>query len=260
MKLIDELIDEKLGINSYGMRIYIIISLFFLADGSEMIIESLLIMKLGDLWDLSHTQKGFLGSAVFLGFFIGAIISGKLSDTYGRRPVFIAGSIVTAVFSLVSAFSPNYYFLVVMRSFFGMGVGLSIPSCSALAIEITPTKYRAWVLNLIWVFFPFGEIFAVLIASAVINKVHGWRYLLGIVSIPAAISCIMSFFVNESPRFYLVTKQFDRAFINLDRILQYSKDRILLNEEMKNRIIAEEVQESDEIQLKSNCSKYATKK
>ena len=52
----DAIID-KLGINWYNMRIYIILSLFFLADGAEMIVISLLITKLGEIWDLCTLKK-----------------------------------------------------------------------------------------------------------------------------------------------------------------------------------------------------------
>ncbi len=259
MKLIDEIIDKKLGLTSYAFRIYIIIALFFLADGGEMIIESLLITKLGVIWQLSHSQKGFLGSAVFVGFFLGAMISGKLSDTLGRRPIFIAGAIITAVFAVVSALSPNYYFLLIIRAFFGSGVGMSIPACSSLAVEITPSKYRAWVMNLVWIFFPVGEIFSVLVASYILNKENGWRWLLAVVGVPATVTCILSFFVNESPRFYLGTKQFDKAFINLNRILEYAEEKIELSEEMKDRIIAEETDNEGDKIIKSNFSTLCEK-
>jgi len=224
-----------------------------------MVIESLIITKLQVVWDLNHAQRGFLGSAVFVGFFIGAFVSGKLSDVYGRRPVFIVGAFTTAVFSFISAVSPNYYFLLVIRAFFGSGVGISIPACSSLAVEITPTKYRAWVMNLVWVFFPVGEIFSVIIASYMLNEENGWRWLLAVVSIPATISCILSLFINESPRFYLSTRQFDKAFINLDRILKYSTDRIELTPEMKNRIINEELGDEDAKVIKSNYSTLCKK-
>lgn len=259
MKLIDDIIDNKLGLTSYGFRIYIIIGLFFLADGGEMVIESLLITKLGSIWDLSHTQKGILGSAVFVGFFIGAVVSGKLSDTLGRRPIFIAGSVMTCVFAVLSAISPNYYFLLIIRALFGSGVGMSIPACSSLAVEITPTKYRSWVMNLVWIAFPVGEVFSVLVASYLLDSDNGWRWLLAIVGIPATVSCVMSFFVNESPRFYLSTRQFDKAFINLERILYYAKEKVELTPELKNRIIQEEAVSEIKSDYATLCKKDYTR-
>ena len=101
---IDQIINS-IGITRYHYKLYTIFALFLLADGAEMIVVSLLITKLTTLWDLSIGQKGFLGSAVFVGFFLGAIIAGKISDTKGRKPTYIIGSLLVFIFSTVSAFS-----------------------------------------------------------------------------------------------------------------------------------------------------------
>jgi putative MFS transporter len=234
---VDKLIDE-IGITWYNMRIYIILSLFFLADGAEMIVISLLVSKLGAEWGLSHTEKAFMGSAVFVGFFIGALISGKLSDTRGRKPTFIIGALLVCIFATGSAFSPNYLSFLILRALNGLGIGMSIPSSTSLATEITPTVYRAWVLNLVWIFFPFGEIFAVLIAKNVLETNQGWRYLLGYVAIPTILAFILSFFIFESPKYYLAIKEYDKAFNGLNRMMSYvNKSKI--SEQLKNKIIRE---------------------
>ena len=252
--MLDELINT-VGINCYSFRIYSIIALFLLADGGEMIVISILIPELTKIWNLSELEKGFLGSAVFVGFFFSTLISGKFADLYGRKPAFITGAVTSAVFALVSAFSPNYYVLLTFRAFFGIGVGISVPSASSLAAEITPTKYRSWVLNLVWMFFPVGEVISVISAKYLLNSTDGWRYLLGIVAIPNIISCIISFFINESPRFYITNEKYEEGFINLDRILQRSKEKIELTNEHKERIMKEE-----KLDLKSNYTSLCKKK
>lgn len=234
---VDKIIND-LGLNSYNMRIFIVLSLFFLADGAEMIVISLLITKMGQLWNLSHTEKGMMGSAVFVGFFIGALSSGKFSDTKGRKPTFIAGALIVCIFSTLSAFSFNYYWFLIFRALNGFGIGMSIPSSTSLCTEITPTVWRAWVLNMVWIFFPFGEIFSVLIARAVLEKEDGWRLLLGFAAIPSVLAFIISFFIYESPKFYLATKEYDKAYNGLNRILKF-KNLPELTQETKDKILKE---------------------
>ena len=253
-KLVDELID-KIGLTRYAFRIYFIIALFFLADGGEMIVISLLISRLGNLWHLSHAEKGYLGSAVFLGFFLGAIIAGIISDNYGRKPTFMVGAFVASIFSMASAFSPNFPSLVVFRALFGLGVGMSVPSCLSLATEITPNKFRAIIINGVWFFFPIGEIMAVIVAKYVLSTEDGWKLLLGVVAVPISISSLFCLFINESPRFYLSKKSFGKAFETFEETLEYGEEKIELTDEMKNRIIKEE----SATEIKANFSTLFSK-
>jgi MFS family permease len=246
---VDKIINE-LGLNSYNMRIFIVLSLFFLADGAEMIVISLLITKMGQLWNLTNTEKGMMGSAVFVGFFIGALSSGKFSDTKGRKPTFIAGALIVCIFSTLSAFSFNYYWFLIFRALNGFGIGMSIPSSTSLCTEITPTVWRAWVLNMVWIFFPFGEIFAVFIAKAVLEKEDGWRLLLGFAAIPTVLAFIISFFIYESPKYYLATKEYDKAYNGLNRIFKF-KNLPELTQETKDKIFKEN-EESTKNNIKPN--------
>jgi putative MFS transporter len=234
---IDTLIDS-LGISWYNIRIYSIISLFLLADGAEMIVISLILTKLGskEVWALTDTQKGMIGSAVFVGFFVGALVSGKLADTKGRKPTFIIGSLIVCIFATFSALAPNFGVFIALRILNGFGIGMSVPSSTSLATEVTPKHLRAWVLNLVWVFFPFGEIFAVLLARALLPNQDGWRFLMGFAAIPSLIAFLISFFIFESPKFYMATKKYEKAFNGLDRMLNY-KNKPGLTQEEKEQMI-----------------------
>jgi len=226
--LIDTLIDD-VGITWYHFRIYLILSLFFLADGAEMIVISLLIKQMGEIWNLSASEKGFTGSAVFIGFFIGALVAGKISDVHGRKPVFVAGSILVCTFSIASAFANNFTTFLILRALNGFGIGISIPSSSSLAAEITPTQYRSWVLNLVWIFFPFGEVLTTVIAKYILKRENGWRYLLGFAALPTVLSAVICFFIYESPRFYFTIRNYDKAFLGLERMIKNRNDTILDN-------------------------------
>jgi putative MFS transporter len=241
--LVDELVNRN-GITFYHFRTYIVIALFLLADGAEMIVISLLVSRLGKLWDLDVSQKGFMGSAVFVGFFFGAIIAGKLSDNKGRKPTYIVGSLIVCLFSSLSAISPNYTAFLIFRALNGFGIGMTVPSASSLSAEITPNKYRGWVLNLVWVLFPIGEIIAVVIARFELQSENGWRLLLGFAAIPCFIACCLSCFITESFRFYLATKQYEKGFEGLNRLLKVpltdiQKHKIIEEQEKKKHIKSE---------------------
>ena len=246
---VDSIINNA-GITSYNLRVYLIIALFFLADGGEMIVISLLVSKLGHKWQLDHFEKGFIGAGVFIGFFFGALLSGKISDSKGRKPAFITGATIVCIFAILSSLSPSYYFLVLCRCCSGLGLGLSVPAATALATEITPTNLRAWVLSLIWLFFPVGEMLAVIIAENVLYQYeNGWRVMLGCIGIPSLINCCVSYFIHESPRYFLTMKQYAKAFDSLD-IIRISNNKHKLSTEEKEIIISQSNAEGDENDIK----------
>lgn len=232
-KVIDKVLEES-GYHTYNLRIFIILSLFFLADGGEMIVISLIVNELETTWNLSSTQKGFVGSAVFIGFYIGTLIGGKLSDSKGRLITFTIGAVIVFIFGVISAFSPNYTFLIFMRGTFGLGVGMSIPSSTSLLTEITPHKYRSFVLTMVWFTFPFGEILAILFAKNLLVSDYGWRYLLFLVTVPAFFSIILTCFMIESPRFYYSKGLYHKASDCLDLILvSVAKSKLTSEERMQ---------------------------
>lgn len=230
--LIEKIIEES-NVNTYNVRMFMILILFFLADGGEMVVISLIVKKLGIVWNLTPGEKGFIGSGVFIGFYFGALVGGKLSDNIGRKPTFMIGAACVFVFGIISAFSPNYTFLLFMRACFGFGVGLAIPSSTSLLTELTPAKSRAFVLVFVWFSFPIGEGLAVVIAKLCMDYDDGWRYLLFFVAIPAFICLLFSCLMIESPRFYYSKGQYDKAADCLNQILKSRNKPALTDFERK---------------------------
>lgn len=66
------------------------------------------------------------------GFAVGQILSGPLSDRYGRRPVLFVGLAVMAVAALLAAFAPSFRLLLAAR--FLQGIGASAPRVLAVAV------------------------------------------------------------------------------------------------------------------------------
>src|SRR6266511_2708034 len=50
-------------------------------------------------------------------------VAGKLSDIYGRKPLYMTGIVVFAAGSALSGMSPNFWFLIFARFVQGAGMG-----------------------------------------------------------------------------------------------------------------------------------------
>ena len=236
----DEII-EKLGINRFNIRVFFFIALFMMADGSEMVVLSLLIPKLTEVWDLSSFEKSSLGSSIFIGFATGSLCSGYVSDRKGRRPAYLIGSTLVLIFATFSSLAQGFFSFIALRVVCGFGIGLAIPALFALATELTPAENRSVVLNNVWSVFPIGAAFVILMTKFFIDSENGWRFVLLFASFPCFILLLFSYKVPESPRFHLSNGNFEKAFEELDTIIEFSglKEKITIQEKDKQDLIYE---------------------
>lgn len=81
-----------------------------------------------DIWHLSVERVNLLGTLVFFGVAIGALVAGYLSDKFGRRVPLLWSSIFLFVSSFTSYIVPDFDSLLITRLLFGVGMGLGVPT------------------------------------------------------------------------------------------------------------------------------------
>ena len=80
----DKLIN-KINFNMCHVKIVILMALYCSVDGYVMIATSLLMPVIDKTWKLTEFEKGFIGGSIFLGFMLGALLVGFVSDRKGRK-------------------------------------------------------------------------------------------------------------------------------------------------------------------------------
>ncbi|GAF49076.1 putative major facilitator superfamily transporter [Rhodococcus wratislaviensis NBRC 100605] len=100
-------------------------------------------------WQLSTTQIGAVTSCTFAGMAIGAVLGGRLSDKFGRRPTLIAGTIVFSVASILSALSPNYEVFIILRTLTGAGLQAVVGVVLVYVTEMFPRVSRGRYISLV---------------------------------------------------------------------------------------------------------------
>ncbi|KEH30762.1 organic cation/carnitine transporter-like protein [Medicago truncatula] len=139
----------------------------------------------------------------------GAGIFGHLSDSFlGRKGSLTIVCILNSIFSILTAFSPNYisyFFLRFLTGFSTGGVGL----CAfVLATEpVGPTMRGAAGMSTFY-FFSTG----IAVLSGIANIFPRWRELYIASSIPSLVFLLFVLpFISESPRWYLVRGRIKEA-------------------------------------------------
>lgn len=101
----------------------------------------------------SSTDLQLLITMIFLGFGVGQLVLGPLSDSFGRKPVMYAGFGIFILASFVCVFSSSLEWMLVGRIF--QGIGLSAPRTISISIIRDSHKgdYMARMMSFVTAFF-----------------------------------------------------------------------------------------------------------
>src|SRR3977135_3483562 len=109
----------------------------------------------------------------------------KLSDIYGRRPLYMAGILVFAIGSALSGLAPNFWFLVFARFVQGAGMGFIMPLSQAIIGDIISPRERGKYQGMMGASFGLASIVGPA-AGGFITEHFSWRWLF-FVNLPFAV-------------------------------------------------------------------------
>ncbi len=156
-------------------------------------------------------QSGFLTlhqftdiiAAGFFGMFTGTLLFGMGSDRMGRRSAFVAMLLIYSLFTLAAAFALSAGWLLILRFFAGIGIGAELVVIDTYVSEMVPSTARGrYVAITQTVGFTAVPVVAILVR--VLEPTHflmpGWRWVMVIGSIGAALAWYFRRNLPESPR------------------------------------------------------------
>jgi EmrB/QacA subfamily drug resistance transporter len=112
-------------------------------------------------------------------------VAGKLSDVYGRKPLYMAGITVFALGSALSGLAPNFWFLIVARFVQGAGMGFIMPLSQAIIGDIISPRERGKYQGMMGASFGLASIIGPA-AGGFITQHWTWRWLF-FVNLPIAV-------------------------------------------------------------------------
>ncbi len=129
---------------------------------------------------------------------VGAFVFGLLGDRFGRRVPLMADIVFYSAMELLTAFSPNYTWLLIFRALYGIGMGGEWGLGASLAMECLPTQSRGLFSGILQQGYMFGYLFAALVYGIVFPR-FGWRALFVVGALPALLVIYIRARVPESP-------------------------------------------------------------
>eukprot|EP01062_Namystynia_karyoxenos_P023307 TRINITY_DN19003_c0_g1_i1.p1 TRINITY_DN19003_c0_g1~~TRINITY_DN19003_c0_g1_i1.p1 ORF type:complete len:609 (+),score=158.22 TRINITY_DN19003_c0_g1_i1:176-2002(+) len=216
---------EAIGFGRAQVFLMFLVSAIWVADAMEMMMLSFLTPALACEWNLHDAQKASITTVVFIGMGIGAPFWGWFDDKYGRKKGYFLCVVVTAVAGLASAASPGYWMLLLCRGWVGFGASGS-HVCVTLFSEFLPTRWRAFGVLMVGVFWAVGALLEAGLAFATMpNLPHdtGWRVLLVLSAAPLFILITLYPLLPESPRWDALNGNLKRATATLEQAARRNK-------------------------------------
>jgi sugar porter (SP) family MFS transporter len=152
---------------------------------------------------LSSFDKELVTGLLLVGAAVGAMGSGRLADTIGRRSVILVTAAVFVIGVLGAALSPTFWFLVVTRFVIGLAVGSASMAVPLYISEVAPPRVRGALVSFNQLALTAGILMSFLVDYALSSSAD-WRLMFGLATIPGVLLFLGMLTQAESP-VWLVT-------------------------------------------------------
>jgi SP family sugar porter-like MFS transporter len=165
---------------------------------------------------ISSAQIGWAMSSALVGCLAGALLSGGLSDKFGRKKLLLLSAIIFTVSSIGTGLSHVFAMFITWRLTGGIAIGLASNLSPMYIAEVSPAKIRGKLVSINQLTIVIGILAAQLINYLIAKPVPpnatslyilnswngqmGWRWMFGVTAIPSLFFFIGMFIVPESPR------------------------------------------------------------
>jgi MFS family permease len=172
-------------------------------------------------FNLNDIQEGWVVSSPSWAAMIAMLISGRLSDAYGRKRVLVFVALLYAVSALLSAIATSYEMLYVARMIGGLAFGAALVLAPMYIAEISTSANRGKLVAMQQLNIVLG-FFAAFLSNYFFNKYNTadstqlndenvWRWMLGVEFLPAFLYFLLLFMAPKSPRWLCLKGRFKEA-------------------------------------------------
>jgi len=149
---------------------------------------------------------GLLTSLFLIGWAVGGVIFGPISDRFGRRRTLMITMVLYALGTAACAFVTDIWQLMACRIIASLGIGGEWAAGAAMVAEVVDDEHRVEAGALLYTAAPFGLFLATGVNALVAgNLMSGdpetsWRFVLLFGLLPAGVAFLVRLFVKEPER------------------------------------------------------------
>ncbi|AAU04056.1 Bcr/CflA family efflux MFS transporter [Rickettsia typhi] len=202
--------------------VWMLLSLFILSPTTETIYTSGL-PSLTKYFSIDGCITQITSTLYFLGFAVGILSLGRLSDIYGRRPIVLLGLFIYIVSSIISIFSVNIEMLMIARFIQAFGVSVG----SVIGQSMARDSYQGAELSYVYAILSPWLLFIPSLGSYIggyIIEYSSWHYVFVFFSLIGTILLALYYKILPETNYYIDFSQSSKYFEVFNIII---KDKIL---------------------------------
>ncbi|MCF6768038.1 sugar porter family MFS transporter [Thiotrichales bacterium 19S11-10] len=187
----------------------------------------------------SVSQGESFASTLLYGCIVGALFSGMVSRSIGRKNTLILTALFFTIFSLWGATTSSIAILYFTRFCLGLAVGVASFVVPLYLSEIAPTRLRGGFIAMYQQMITVG-IFLIYVSNSVIaHYFESWRIMLAVIAIPAFVMLVGTFFIPKTPRWLLLKRREKHAHEVLNKTRETIEEANLEAEAIKATLVKE---------------------
>jgi len=167
----DVMDGQKTGV--FHVRIVVLCALMLFLDGIDNQGISYVAPALTKAWSLSRGDLAPVFTAGIIGVALGALLTGSLTDRFGRRPMMLGTVIWFSLLTLAVTQASDLGELMVLRFLACLGLGGLVPMAVVVSSENAPLRSRATMVTLATCGYSLGAASGGVLAAQLI-PLYGW--------------------------------------------------------------------------------------
>ncbi len=198
--------------SGYAVRVSLIAALGGFLFGFETAVISGAERIIQQLWQLTPFWQGFTVASSLIGTVLGSLIAGLPAQKYGRKKVLVVIALLYLVSAVGCAATSIWILFVLFRFIGGIAVGASSVVGPMYISEIAPAHQRGRLAGSFQLMIVGGIFIAYLTNFLFLDMGdEGWRWMLGIMVVPALLFVILLRGIPESPRWLVLNNRDEEA-------------------------------------------------
>jgi MFS transporter, SP family, xylose:H+ symportor len=182
----------------------------------------------------SQELIGWANSCALIGCLMGSIVSGFVSDRFGRKKLLIVSALLFAISSVLTGWASSFSSFITWRIAGGLAIGIASNVSPTYIAEVSPAMWRGRLVSLNQLTIVIGILGAQIVNWLIAQQVpagaspeqirtswngqFGWRWMFTAVAVPSLIFLFGSMFVPESPRWLAKNRKREQARATLVKI------------------------------------------